>query len=92
MIISFENQVDPYVGISDDLQVYIKPKADVRGYGSATDNEVAVSLLYELRSKMKESDKLIVDVLVQSLSGVTEVCHFRPQLLSPLLTSVWVGV
>lgn len=65
--------VDPYIGISDDLQVYVRPQADVRGYGSVTDNEMAMSLLFELRSKMYESDKLVVDALVQSLSSILEV-------------------
>lgn len=65
--------VDPYVGISDDLQVYVNPQADVNGYGSATDNEAATSLLIELQSKLYESDKIIVDIIVRSLSSITEL-------------------
>ncbi|KAK9292121.1 hypothetical protein L1049_020079 [Liquidambar formosana] len=53
--------------------IYSQPQADVKGYGSATDNEVAMSLLFELRNKIYESDKVIVDILVQSLSSITEL-------------------
>ncbi|KAF2324020.1 hypothetical protein GH714_006213 [Hevea brasiliensis] len=64
--------VDPYLGISDDLQVHGKPQADVREYGSVADNQLASSLLLELRSKIFESDKVIIDTLIQSLSNATK--------------------
>ncbi|KAA8536735.1 hypothetical protein F0562_029213 [Nyssa sinensis] len=67
-----EYDLDPYVGINDDFQVYMKPQADLRGYCSAADNQVATSLLYELRDKIYESNKIILDILVQSLSGIAE--------------------
>lgn len=66
-------QVDPYLGISDDFQVYVKPWADVREFGSAADNKDAASLLHDLRNQVYETDKIVVDSLVQSLSGITEV-------------------
>ncbi|KDP23388.1 hypothetical protein JCGZ_23221 [Jatropha curcas] len=65
--------VDPYLCISDDLQVHSKPQADVREYGSAVDNQLAASLLLELRNKAYECDKVIMDILIQSLSTATEV-------------------
>lgn len=65
--------VDPYLGISDDLQVYLKPQADIREYGTVTDNQLATSLLLELRNKIYESDDVIMDILVQSLSSTTEL-------------------
>lgn len=68
-------QVDPYVGISDDLQVHVKAHADVRGYGSVADNQLASSLLSELQSKIFESDKVLMDILLQTLSTTTEVPH-----------------
>ncbi|EEF49964.1 conserved hypothetical protein [Ricinus communis] len=67
------NNVDPYIGISDDLQVYLKPQVDVREYGSATDNQLALSLLFELQGKIFESDKVIMDTLIQNLSNATEL-------------------
>lgn len=45
------NQLDPYMGIGDDLQIYVRPQADVKEYGSFTDNQQATSLIYELRNK-----------------------------------------
>ncbi|KAJ9180340.1 hypothetical protein P3X46_008598 [Hevea brasiliensis] len=77
--------VDPYLGISDDLQVHGKPQADVREYGSVADNQLASSLLLELRSKIFESDKVIIDTLIQSLSNATklEVDDLARQLSEP---------
>lgn len=66
-------QVDPYLSISDDLQVYAKADADVGKYGSVTDNQMARSLLCDLRNKIYESDNVIMEILVQFLSNVTEV-------------------
>ncbi|XP_059652292.1 protein SEMI-ROLLED LEAF 2 [Cornus florida] len=68
-----EYDVDPYIGIGDDFQVYVKPHADLREYGFASDNQVATSLLSELRSKIYESNNIMLDVLVQSLSGIIEL-------------------
>ncbi|XP_062144485.1 protein SEMI-ROLLED LEAF 2 isoform X2 [Alnus glutinosa] len=67
------HDVDPYLVISDDLQVYVKPQVDIREYGSVTDNQLATSLLFELRNKIYESDNVIMDILVQSLSSITEL-------------------
>ncbi|KAA8545251.1 hypothetical protein F0562_020035 [Nyssa sinensis] len=68
-----EYDVDPYISISNDFQVYVKPQANAREYGSATDNQAASSLLSELRDKIYESNKIMLDTLVQSLSGITEL-------------------
>ncbi|KAK3034057.1 hypothetical protein RJ639_034282 [Escallonia herrerae] len=67
-----ECDVDPYLAISDDLQVYVKPQADVREYGSVSDNQAATSLLIELQKKTYESDKILLDLLVQNLSSITK--------------------
>ncbi|CAK9166722.1 unnamed protein product, partial [Ilex paraguariensis] len=66
-------QVDPYVGISDDFQVYAKLQADVREYGSTTDNEAAASLLFELQNRIYESEKITLEILVRNLSSITEL-------------------
>ncbi|XP_009783972.1 protein SEMI-ROLLED LEAF 2 [Nicotiana sylvestris] len=65
--------VDPFLGINDDYQVYLKPQADVRAYCSAADNEAAVISLSELRSKIHECHEIIKDILVKSLSSIAEV-------------------
>ncbi|GAV92254.1 hypothetical protein CFOL_v3_35635 [Cephalotus follicularis] len=67
------SDVDPYLCIGDDLQVYAKPQADVREYGSFTDNQLASSVLVELRKIIYESNNAILDILVRNLSTITEL-------------------
>lgn len=66
----------------------MKPQVDIREYGSVTDNQLATSLLFELRNKIYESDNVIMDILVQSLSSITEVWYFFNglELLLPLVS------
>ncbi|KAJ4982108.1 hypothetical protein NE237_032945 [Protea cynaroides] len=56
-------KVDPFLGIGDDLQLYIKLQADVREYGSGADHQAT----------FHESDRVILDILVGSLSRATEL-------------------
>ncbi|XP_057960822.1 protein SEMI-ROLLED LEAF 2 isoform X2 [Malania oleifera] len=65
--------VDPYMGISDDLQLYLKAQMDVKQYGSFTDNQLATSLLFQLRNKIYESNGVILDILSKNLSSITEL-------------------
>ncbi|KAK8620729.1 hypothetical protein V6N13_067195 [Hibiscus sabdariffa] len=76
---------DPYLGINEDIQVFMNPQADVRGYGSVTDNRHASSLLLELRDKIYESNNIMMNILVQNLSTITELemDDLRKQLLEP---------
>ncbi|XVF31468.1 hypothetical protein REPUB_Repub16aG0148600 [Reevesia pubescens] len=76
---------DPYLGISEDLQVFVRPQADVRVYGSVTDNQLASSLLLELRDKIYESNNIMMDILVQNLSTITEleIDDLSKQLFEP---------
>ncbi|KAK4491350.1 hypothetical protein RD792_002086 [Penstemon davidsonii] len=67
-----ECDVDPYVGISDGFQVYVKPQTNLKEYGSASDNREASSTLSELRDKAYESDKIVLSILVESLSVITK--------------------
>ncbi|KAM1549263.1 hypothetical protein ACFX1Z_010345 [Malus domestica] len=72
-LIPYDIQVDPYLGISDDLQIYVKPNADVSKYGSVSDNQVASSLLSDLRNKIYKSDNIMMEILIQFLSKVSEM-------------------
>lgn len=65
--------VDNYLSISDDFQVYMKPQADVKEYCSGHDNQAAKVLLAKLQSKMSKSYEIIIDILVQKLSSITEM-------------------
>ena len=73
----FSFQVDNYLSISDDFQVYMKPQADVKEYCSGHDNQAAKVLLAKLQSKMSKSYEIIIDILVQKLSSITEVYFWR---------------
>ncbi|KAL1126748.1 hypothetical protein V6Z11_A13G131900 [Gossypium hirsutum] len=76
---------DPYLGISEDIQVFVRPEADVRGYGSVTESQHASSLLFELPDKIYKYENAMMDVLVQNLSAITELGmdDLRKQLLEP---------
>ncbi|XP_073038450.1 protein SEMI-ROLLED LEAF 2-like isoform X1 [Primulina eburnea] len=67
-----ENDVDPFIGISDDYQVYLKPQVEVKDYGSASDNEEALSFLTKLQDKAYKSDKIVYGLLFESLSSITK--------------------
>ncbi|KAK6911653.1 hypothetical protein RJ641_023746 [Dillenia turbinata] len=68
-----QHDADPYLGISDDLQVYVKPQVDLRKYGCAVDNQVATSYLSYLKDKFHESNKVILDMIVQSVLSITKL-------------------
>lgn len=65
------SNMDPYLGISEDLQLFVRPQADVKEYGSALDNQNASSFLLQLRSQ--KSDKVLLNILIQGLTNITEV-------------------
>lgn len=66
-------QVDPYLGIGDDLQVFVKPRADGTVYYSLADNEEGVKVLTDLKHKIVKSNNTILDMISKSLSCITEV-------------------
>ncbi|XP_061361425.1 protein SEMI-ROLLED LEAF 2 [Gastrolobium bilobum] len=67
------SEVDPFLGISDDHQVYAKTHVDVREYGTAADNQLAISILSELRNNICKCHKIAQDVLVHNLANITEL-------------------
>ncbi|XP_050381062.1 protein SEMI-ROLLED LEAF 2 [Argentina anserina] len=67
------SDVDPFLGISDDLQVFLRPEADITKYGSVIDNQLATSLLSDLRTKLYKTDHVIREILVEFLSDITQV-------------------
>ncbi|XXG53982.1 hypothetical protein AAC387_Pa03g1977 [Persea americana] len=67
------NDVDPYLSIGDDSQVYVKPQADVREYGSSADQQEAISTIFELKKMVGQSDKDLEGVIIQNLSRMTEL-------------------
>lgn len=68
-----KSDVDNYLGISDDFQVYIKPQADIKEYSSDHDNQLATTILLNLQNKMLKSYETIVNILIHKLSTITEM-------------------
>ncbi|CAL1407681.1 unnamed protein product [Linum trigynum] len=67
------DDVDPYMGISNDFQIYVKPQADLKEFGSFEDNSLAISVLDELQSRISESKITMMNILVLNLSITTEM-------------------
>lgn len=51
----------------------VKQQKDAREYGSPKDNKEAAALLSELHSKFNESEKMILNILVENLSNIIKV-------------------
>ncbi|XP_074311303.1 protein SEMI-ROLLED LEAF 2 isoform X1 [Silene latifolia] len=64
---------DPYLGINEDLQVYVKPQVDLRQYGSALDNQTATSFFADLQDKNIESEKILLDIIVRYLCCIVKI-------------------
>ncbi|KAG2278586.1 hypothetical protein Bca52824_061141 [Brassica carinata] len=58
--------VDPYLFIGDDLQLHVKPQANMKDFGSSSDSQMATSMLFEMRSKVELSNTIITDVLQEA--------------------------
>ncbi|KAK7392085.1 hypothetical protein VNO78_20512 [Psophocarpus tetragonolobus] len=67
------SDVDPFLSINDDYEVYAKIHVDVREYGTAADNQLASSKLSELQNKIRECHPTIKDALVHNLANVSEL-------------------
>ncbi|MED6134455.1 hypothetical protein PIB30_037252 [Stylosanthes scabra] len=77
------SEVDPFMVISDYLQVCAKMDVDVKGYGTAVDNQNAMSVLSVLRNKMPEYLQTAKTVLVQNLTSIIELdADYLDNLLS----------
>ncbi|CAI8603536.1 unnamed protein product [Vicia faba] len=68
-----KSEVDPFLGISDDNQVYAKSHMDLREYGTAADSQLALSTLSELRNTISEYDQTVKNVLVHNLTKFVEL-------------------
>ncbi|RID43640.1 hypothetical protein BRARA_I00488 [Brassica rapa] len=65
--------VDPYLFIGDDLQLHVKPHANMKDFGSSSDSQMATSMLFEMRSKVELSNTIITDVVAKNLSKVSKL-------------------
>ncbi|GJN08071.1 hypothetical protein PR202_ga25959 [Eleusine coracana subsp. coracana] len=68
------SQVDPYLRIGDDLQLYVRLQSDLGSYGSENDQEVARSVLSDCKAKVGIHDQRVLDVIASALSNFTKEC------------------
>lgn len=66
-------QVDPYLRIGEDLQIYVRSQSDLNVFGSDIDREAAVLKLADLRKTVGNSDLHLLDIIIQELSKITDV-------------------
>lgn len=64
---------DSYFDIGDDFQLYMKPRADLSGYGSVDDNQKEMLFISGLRKTICESDKMLMSILIENLSSIVEL-------------------
>nr|VDC68092.1 unnamed protein product [Brassica rapa] len=61
-------EVDPYLFIGDDLLLHVRTNANMKDFGSSGDNQMATSMLFEMRSKVELSNTIITDIVAKHLS------------------------
>jgi protein EFR3 len=71
-------QIDPYLRIGDDLQLYVRLQSDLGSYGSESDQEVARSILSDSSTKVGLHDQQVLDVIASSLFSFTKVSFDLP--------------
>lgn len=69
-------QVDPYLFIGDDLQLHVRPQANMKDFGSSGDSQMATSMLFEMRSKVELSNTIITDIVAKNLSKISKVIFY----------------
>uniref|UniRef100_A0A1D1ZJR9 Protein EFR3 cmp44E n=1 Tax=Anthurium amnicola TaxID=1678845 RepID=A0A1D1ZJR9_9ARAE len=78
---------DPYLGISDEFQIYLKPLADMKEYNSETDQRTASVSLTSLGKSAGNFGGLLQRIIVQSLCCLTDLSmETLEQLLSETFT------
>ncbi|XP_010546763.1 PREDICTED: uncharacterized protein LOC104818746 [Tarenaya hassleriana] len=66
--------VDPYLWIGDDLQLHVRPQTNMKEFGSLNDDQKMAALtLFEMRSKVEESNAIITDIVAKNISKITKL-------------------
>uniref|UniRef100_A0A0D9VT81 Uncharacterized protein n=1 Tax=Leersia perrieri TaxID=77586 RepID=A0A0D9VT81_9ORYZ len=65
--------MDPYLRIGEDLQLYVRLQSDLGNYGSDSDQEIARSVLSECRTKVRINDHQVFDVIASALCNLTKM-------------------
>ncbi|CAN7025144.1 unnamed protein product [Brassica rapa subsp. trilocularis] len=79
------SDVDPYLFIGDDLQLHVRPQANMKDFGSLGDNQMATSMLFEMSSKVELSNTGLTDIIAKHLSKIKmlEETDAKMQLSEP---------
>ncbi|KAM3229210.1 hypothetical protein ACQJBY_060236 [Aegilops geniculata] len=67
------SNIDSYLRIGEDLQLYVRLQSDLGSYGSESDQDVARSVLSDCRKKVGINDQQVLDVIACALSNLTEM-------------------
>lgn len=70
-------QIDPFLKIAEDSQLYVRPQSDLKDYGTDADQQAARSTLVDLRKLVGSSDKQLLDIIIHALSNLTDVSSFQ---------------
>uniref|UniRef100_A0A0E0KCU2 Uncharacterized protein n=1 Tax=Oryza punctata TaxID=4537 RepID=A0A0E0KCU2_ORYPU len=65
--------MDPYLRIGEDLQLYVRLQSDLGNYGSDSDQEIAGSVFSDCRTKVGINDQRVLDVIACALCNLTEM-------------------
>ncbi|EMS54754.1 Protein EFR3-like protein A [Triticum urartu] len=67
------SNIDSYLRIGEDLQLYVRLQSDLGSYGSESDQDIARSVLSDCRKKVGINDHRVLDVIACALSNLTEM-------------------
>ncbi|XP_010921489.1 protein SEMI-ROLLED LEAF 2 [Elaeis guineensis] len=67
------SDIDPYLRVGEDLQIYAKSQSDLSVFGSDIDQQAAILMLADLRKTIGDSDQHLLDIIVQELSRSTDL-------------------
>ncbi|XP_020107750.1 uncharacterized protein LOC109723699 [Ananas comosus] len=65
--------IDPFLKIAEDSQLYVRPQSDLKDYGTDADQQAARSTLVDLRKLVGSSDKQLLDIIIHALSNLTDL-------------------
>ncbi|KAJ3670201.1 hypothetical protein LUZ60_010525 [Juncus effusus] len=82
--------IDPYLRIGEDLQLYVRHQSDLNSFGSEADHNTARSILNDLRGAIIPKSQ-VIDIIVNALSSSTkETCSLEKDDLSGALNENFV--
>nr|XP_010938251.1 uncharacterized protein LOC105057345 [Elaeis guineensis]XP_029124027.1 uncharacterized protein LOC105057345 [Elaeis guineensis]XP_029124028.1 uncharacterized protein LOC105057345 [Elaeis guineensis] len=81
------SDIDPYLRIGEDSQIYVKSRSDLNVFGSDIDRQAAMLTLADLRKTVGASDLHLLDIIIQDLSKITDL---EKDVLAKQLTETFI--